>query len=229
MMRQRGFTLIELAVVLVILTILAGGLLMPIASRVKTNQINEARRYLAEVNEALVGFAIRHERLPCPSSDEDGVADTCSPREGFLPYRTLGVAPTDPWGHTLRYRVGLDGTGNMTVSISPTTEGDIEVRERRAIDKTLQTLNSQAVAVVYSLGPNGSAPIPAANVDETENATATANNVLVTRVVTEAAGSCSDTDATPGVPLCEFDDQLIWLDANFLRGRLSAAGINLTD
>jgi prepilin-type N-terminal cleavage/methylation domain-containing protein len=227
MRRLRGFTLIELAIVMVILTILAGGLLMPVATRIKNNQIQEARRYLGEVNEALIGFAIGHEQLPCPSTDEDGVSDTCTPREGFLPWQTLGVAPTDPWGNTLRYRVGLDGTGTVTNNITPGTEGDIEIRERQATDKSLQVLNDQALVAVFSLGPNGKAAVPAANVDEQENATSTGNNVLVTRLLTDPSSACSDTAV--GQPLCEFDDQLLWIDANLLRGRLSSAGVNLTD
>jgi prepilin-type N-terminal cleavage/methylation domain-containing protein len=227
MRRLRGFTLIELAVVLVILTILAGGLLMPVATRIKNNQIQEARRYLGEVNEALIGFAIHHEKLPCPSSDEDGKSDNLSPREGFLPWQTIGVAPTDPWGNTLRYRIGVDCVDTFTAKLQTGTTGDINIKERDAADKSLKDLNTQALVAAFSLGPNGKAAVPAANVDEQENATSTSNNVLVTRLLTDPSSGCSDTAV--GQPLCEFDDQLLWIDANLLRGRLSSAGVNLTD
>lgn len=58
MSAQRGFTLIELAIVLVLLTVLAGGLLMPLSAQVQARRIAETRTEMAATRDALLGFAM---------------------------------------------------------------------------------------------------------------------------------------------------------------------------
>ena len=43
---QRGFTLIEMAIVLVIITILIGGLAMPLAAQIQARRIAETKKIL---------------------------------------------------------------------------------------------------------------------------------------------------------------------------------------
>jgi prepilin-type N-terminal cleavage/methylation domain-containing protein len=122
-----GFTLIEVMVVLVILTVMLSGLALPIAAQLQMRRQEEARRQMDEAKEALLGFAVAHARLPCPASpasnglesfapDGDAMNGNCSNfYDGFLPGATLGLAPLDtegfvrdPWmgeGNRLRYAV----------------------------------------------------------------------------------------------------------------------------
>lgn len=58
MKQARGFTLIELAIVLVIMTILIGGLAMPLSAQIQARRIAETNRTLEEAKEALVGYAM---------------------------------------------------------------------------------------------------------------------------------------------------------------------------
>lgn len=60
MKNQQGFTLIELAIVLVIVTILVGGLAMPLSAQIQARRIAETRNTLAEAREALLGYAMTH-------------------------------------------------------------------------------------------------------------------------------------------------------------------------
>jgi len=91
----RGFTLIELAIVLVIITILIGGLAMPLSAQIQARRVAETQRTLDEVREAVFGYALsksilvdddddpstpdkKHTYLPCPdlvSGDPPGDAD----------------------------------------------------------------------------------------------------------------------------------------------------------
>lgn len=60
MKAQQGFTLIELAIVLVIVTLLVGGLAMPLAAQIEARRIAETRKVMEEAREALSGFAMTH-------------------------------------------------------------------------------------------------------------------------------------------------------------------------
>jgi prepilin-type N-terminal cleavage/methylation domain-containing protein len=58
MTSQRGFTLIELAIVLVIITILIGGLAMPLSAQIQARRIAETNKTLEEAREAIIGYAM---------------------------------------------------------------------------------------------------------------------------------------------------------------------------
>ena len=60
MTTQRGFTLIELAIVLVIITILIGGLAVPLSAQIQARRIAETNRTLEEAREAIMGYAMSH-------------------------------------------------------------------------------------------------------------------------------------------------------------------------
>ena len=60
MKTQQGFTLIELAIVLVIVTILVGGLAMPLSAQIEARRISETRKTLEEAREAILGYAMSH-------------------------------------------------------------------------------------------------------------------------------------------------------------------------
>ena len=60
MTRSRGFTLIEMAIVLVIITILIGGLAMPLSAQIQARRIAETSKTLDEAKEAIIGYAMSH-------------------------------------------------------------------------------------------------------------------------------------------------------------------------
>jgi len=65
--RPTGFTLIELAMVLFIVSLLIGGLLMPLAAQNEIRGRQETQTALSNIREALIGFALVNGRLPCPA------------------------------------------------------------------------------------------------------------------------------------------------------------------
>ena len=60
MSAQRGFTLIELAIVLVVITILIGGLAVPLSAQIQARRIAETKRSLEAAREAIIGYALSH-------------------------------------------------------------------------------------------------------------------------------------------------------------------------
>jgi prepilin-type N-terminal cleavage/methylation domain-containing protein len=64
-----GFTLTELAVVLVIIALMIGGMLLPLAAQDDIRRTQETQKALNDARDALVGFATATGRLPCPATD----------------------------------------------------------------------------------------------------------------------------------------------------------------
>jgi prepilin-type N-terminal cleavage/methylation domain-containing protein len=62
-----GFTLAEMAIVLVIVGLLLGGLIVPLSAQMDARDRSETQKALADAREALIGFAIVNGRLPCPA------------------------------------------------------------------------------------------------------------------------------------------------------------------
>lgn len=222
MTRAGGFTLIEVAIVTVVLTLLLGGLLIPLAAQVDQRRYAETRKSLEEIKDALIGFAQVNGRLPCPAGP-DGIARTpnCdSIYEDDLPWRTLGVAPADAWGQRFRYAVAhslVQPPSPDKLSYSTVTDLQILYDSRDGINHKLA---DNVAAVVFSRGKNGAAPTPAENVDEAENMSP--DKVFVSRTPTDGAAGCSDS--TTGAAFCEFDDAVTWVSPFVLFPRMADAG-----
>jgi prepilin-type N-terminal cleavage/methylation domain-containing protein len=65
---SRGFTLTEMAVVLVIVALLIGGMIMPMSAQQDIRYVNETQATLKNIEEALLGYAAVNGRLPRPAT-----------------------------------------------------------------------------------------------------------------------------------------------------------------
>lgn len=214
---QRGFTLAELAVVLLVLAILGAGLVVPLSARIEARDRELSSERLRDIQHALIGFAIIHGRLPCPSTATDpaqpeyGVEDAppCDfSIEGRLPWRTLAMPATDAWGSERRdasddwaghwrYRVDAPfATAPILASTMPS--GKLQIRGHDGAHITVS--DSQAVALVFSTGANRRA--------DGHNAHYSATTPLY----------------QAGEPTTDFDDLLLWLGRPLLIARLAQAG-----
>ena len=116
---QSGFTLIEIAIVLLIVTILLGYTVALFPKQQELKQYRAAEQEMDEVIAAIIGFAQVNGRLPCPAFpaslgvEVGGGTANCTRYGGFVPVATLGISgqlnadslPIDPWGNPYRYYV----------------------------------------------------------------------------------------------------------------------------
>lgn len=218
-----------MAIVLVIIGLLLGGLLMPLSAQVDQRRISETQKALDEINQALIGFAVANDRLPCPADptivsgtpgagQENRPGGVCASAVGALPWAALGVNETDAWGRRYTYRVtttfadATDGTGCGTprvgVSFELCSPGDITI-----LAATVgATLASSIPAVIVSHGPNG---LGAYN---------TAGVLIGGAAGEELTNTGGTTTFISHTPTATFDDLVTWVSPNILFNRMVTAG-----
>ena len=143
--RQAGFTLIEIAIALVIIAVLLGYTVAMLPLQQELKQYRTAEREMDLIVDELIAFAQVNGRLPCPDTsgnvngsgpgtvdgEEDTDGDSCKAFFGFLPARTLGMngkylpdgTLVDPWTLGYGYAVSdVDTSGNGAVDLVTANE-----------------------------------------------------------------------------------------------------------
>ena len=227
---QKGFSLIEIAIVLVVLGLLLGGLLGPLSVRVEQQERAKTQVLLEEIKEALLGYAAINGVLPCPTTQSDpgnaGYGVAAAPpcpvggpvgvTDGILPWKTLGVSPTDAWGRPRtapgdpwrgywRYRVdgAFVGPAPALITMTTTTVDALEVEDAAGNKLTPPALTDRPIAIVFSAGGQDR--------DDDGNDTDGDNTIYD-----------STYEAGPYGPL--FDDMTSWLSRPLLFNRMIMAG-----
>lgn len=217
---QAGFTIVEMAIVLVIVGLLISGLLIPLGVQRDVRDYAQTRTELTEIRESLIGFALSHAAtdgnpyLPCPDTDGDGnenrAAGICVNVSGVLPWVTLGLGQSDSWNNQYLYRV-TSAYANSNLGFTLATEGTIAGTAARGND----IVNTIAVGganiatnipvVVVSKGKGGAGAAD----DEAENSDG--DLTFVHKEQIDVSGN-------------EFDDIVVWVPSTILVNRLVAAG-----
>lgn len=233
---SRGFTLIEMAIVLIIITILIGGLAVPLSAQIQARRMAETKKTLEEAREAIIGYAMTHNTggvtprpyLPCPDTDADGrenrTGNICTQPDGWFPWVDLGTAPQDAWGNRLHYSVenreysdNSKGMPDLAAYAPPYAN---LVFKQICRDSACTTLEAIYLPVVlFSHGPDGWG---ARNVNGNVLADPTSANELEN---TDADTSfVSRTPSKAGDASGEFDDLVVWISDGLLRSRVCPAG-----
>lgn len=244
--QQQGFTLIELAIVLVIIGVLVGSFLGTLAMRIDTTRRAETKADLEVIKSALLGYMYSSGGpfLPCPCTTncESGVVNagqenreadgTCSADAtdgylGYLPWGTLGLKSADAWNTLYDYWVDPDfsdngsGTGSV-FDLSDTGSGQIRTRSPDGTATPL--VASNVVVIVFTHGKNtygglsvdGEARSTIPAVNVDEADNADTNSEFVSRTPTEAGVTTAGG---------EFDDIVIWISDYELKARLVEIGM----
>jgi prepilin-type N-terminal cleavage/methylation domain-containing protein len=235
-----GFSLMELAIVLMIVGTLMSGVLVAVSQTAENNRRTNARAQLRQVEEALYGFAQATGRLPCPATDtsagyEDITGGVCEEMHGFVPSATLDLYGQtnddglllDAWQNPLRYSLVI--TEDSSDPGNPDFSSQTSITDFFNNGYTLDTTNMLQVcadaacsgtvlantvpAVVLSMGADWSTYTSA---DETMNAgTVLLGGYPVKNDLSFVSASYAED---------QFDDQLVWLSPYVLFNRLVSAG-----
>ena len=242
-----GFSLVELAIVLFIVSLLIGGLLMPLSAQYEVRGRQETDKALANIREALIGFAVVNGRLPCPGDPSiatgtagaglelrSGLGPTphdnvCTFAAGVLPWATLGLPEADAWNNRYTYRVtatfsrGIDSGPTLLSAYGAgcnlTNVADMPTRCAFAL------CTQGDITVKTSVGGNDLATaIPAVVISHGKNGLGAYRTDG-----TQIAGAAGDElenangDATY-VSRVEIDDLVMWIPPGVLMGRILASG-----
>lgn len=181
--KATGFTLVEIAMVLMIIGILLGGLLPTLSAQIDSQRISKTQKQLNEIKDAITGFAVINGRLPMPACGTIATGQTnagieldpalpasaalCTSGVGdisVIPWTTLGIDETDAWGRRFTYSVtpayadSTDGTGVATCTTATGVSFQLcstATLEVRASSPGGTIVASAIPAVIVSHGVNG--------------------------------------------------------------------------
>lgn len=229
---QRGFSLAELAIVLVIVALLIGGMLVPLSAQRDIQSTKETQKLMSEAKEALLGFAAANCRFPCPAdpSTPSGTANSgienpagcATTQEGVFPWATLGLQETDAWGRRLTYRVTEDfaqpvancTTGNAAFTLN--SDGDISVLTATGGI----SLATKIPVILISHGKNGFG----AYLPDGSQLDGSSDPNKLSPDDDEQENANSDTIFVSKTQTPTFDDLVDWISPNILKNRMISAG-----
>ncbi len=234
--RCAGFTLVEMAIVMVIVGLMLGGLMMSLAQTRENTRRSDAQGQLEEISDALYGFAQARGRLPCPATPGSGGVEApagggnCSRQHGFVPAASLGLSGPvngdglllDPWNSPYRYSVtnangwAFTTADGMRTTTMATLTPDLRVCRQAACGTPIAEV---IPAVVLSTGKNWATFISADEIANSGEATVGGGPSGATYRIAGNRDFVS-TDYSEA----NFDDLLIWLSPNILYTRMIAAG-----
>ncbi|MBF0131103.1 MAG: type II secretion system protein [Magnetococcales bacterium] len=179
-----GFTLTEMAMVIMIMGVVGSILMTSLSARMSQTSHTVTKQRMAAIKEAMISFLRVKGRLPCPdtvvTAPTGQAADTCSSSttgatsSGIVPWQTLGLpreGVLDGWGNFFTYHVTAKtsaGSSNWTApgTLNDASIGDLIVLQRKS-DGTGTEQVTEVVLVLVSHGPNGKG---AGTVKGTQNA-----------------------------------------------------------
>lgn len=151
-MGARGFTLIEMAMVMVIMGIIISIMMTVMPALIKTGKIKEARAVLKKYDLVLQGYAFANFRLPFADNTEDGLEDD-NVFVGNLPFQTLGMTHgNDVWGQPVKYSVNgtAGGADNFTTSVIEVPATTIEDTFKANMDAAAVAAFNQNIVYITS-------------------------------------------------------------------------------
>jgi prepilin-type N-terminal cleavage/methylation domain-containing protein len=238
--RQQGFTLIEIAIVLMIVGLLLGGMLVPLTAQMEQQKVSASEKQLAEAREALIGYALANGQLPCPANPAlatgqpgAGIARTppCTNGNsaGVLPWATLGISETDAWGNRFTYRVSSDFADALGTTFGKDQNGNNCIPAITPTQATFALCSAGTLDVLAAAGgANVAIDVPAVIISHGKSGsgayTQQGTQQPLSGNADEQENSDGDTSYVYHTPTPDYDDLTTWVSPNILLNRMVAAG-----
>jgi prepilin-type N-terminal cleavage/methylation domain-containing protein len=241
---QRGFSLIEIAVVIGIIGFLAFMITPLIGSQLSIAKIRETRAKLDPVKAAIVAFVAGNSRLPCPAVEnlpstdpqygrEAATPGTCTgttaltggASRGVIPWLTLGLTPeaaTDAFGRFFTYVVTTNQT-SLSSNTLPGMTGVIAIHNATPVAAGNQiNAGNLAVFALVSHGTNGYGAFNPGSGNQTPfppSPGADESENANTSNVAFVDKTFSDITGNP------FDDMVLWVTPREILAALGPSGV----
>lgn len=255
MQLKKGFSLVELAVVLFIVSLLIGGVMLTLSAREEQQARAETQRRLDAASDAVIGFALAYKRLPCPAAGTTGdeslasgttaTGGSCTSNfNGYLPAKTLGYQPVDTqgfaidgWGNRIRYAVA---SAVVASTCSAGTPHWTSVANLKANGVGCRPYDLVICLSATGTNPGASPPSCGASTNSVTNQETVAFVVLSTGKngsggaatgVDEAANTNGDAvfisreHGTIETATGVYDDMLVWVPAGVIYSKLISGGV----
>ena len=172
-----GFSLVELAIVIGLITLLLGSVLVPLQSQVESRKLSDTEKILDNAREALLGYAAANGYFPCPADYAGGSTGaeatgfnhatgscpatvtgggTAGVYVGYLPAVTLGFTPIDSSGYAVDAWGGT--TGRIRYAVSSTTVNAITLPFTRTTGMRSAVMSNILSATLLSVCAVGVSP-----------------------------------------------------------------------
>lgn len=103
-LRQRGFTLIEVMVVVAILGILATIVMTNVVGKDEQARVTAAKTGLAQISNALEMYKLDNHKYPTTDEGLEALVNKAASAKTFPPGGYIkGGMPKDPWGNPFQY------------------------------------------------------------------------------------------------------------------------------
>lgn len=238
----KGFTLVEMAMVLAIVTLLLAGLVPTISGQLEQRRSAETKKQLDEIQQALIGFAIIKGRLPCPATTSSNGLENPSTGgactnfyDGFVPGATLGLNSLneqglvlDAWDNPIRYVVTAWDSTAPAVSDTYTTADGLYNVGLSALSPNLLVCNT-ATGITGSGCATGEAltadpGVPVVIFSTGKNGASGGTGTDESENLDGDRFFVSHTPTASSTTNGEFDDLVVWISNQVLLNRMVAAG-----
>jgi type II secretory pathway pseudopilin PulG len=249
----RGFTIVEIAVALFLVTLLFGTIFMPLHARLDNRKIEQTEDLLANAREALLGYAAARGYLPCPATEASGGQEApgsdhgtgvCATYYGFFPAAALGLATSDQHGYLVDAWATRDSRIRYAVAdqaIGPASNTNALTRVNGMRAAGISNLSDPALSLFYVCG-GGKGVSPGRNCGSTPTLASTVPAVIWSPGANAVTGGTSLDEAQNPNPKGgsadrifvsrvrstvsgnEFDDIVTWIPMPILIERMLSAG-----
>jgi len=247
---DKGFTLVELAMVLFIISLLLGGLLGPLSTRLEGEERRQTTATLNEIRDSLIAYAMVNGHLPCPDCPASGTSAGCGiintasstnigdGQEDLVAGASM-VARSNPLaqcataeGNIPWVTLGvtqLDAWGNrfgyrVTDTFADNVDGTGSSACAVSAGVSFQICSQGNIRVNDAAGTAIAQNIPALVISYGKNANDAGNPSSIVELANQNAGSAIFVDTIYSTnPAVQFDDILSWIPPNTLVYRMVQA------